>query len=93
MRLPEMMQPLRDDRIERLAASAAFFGEHELGRRRLRLIGAQRPLRIVQVELGIDLAQIHAGLEVGVERADVAPVLRRLLVLVVEAVGSTPVAV
>ena len=76
----------RDDRIERLSAAAAGFGEHELRRRRLRLIGAQRPLGIVQVELRVHLAEIHVRLEVGVERADVAPVLRRLLVLVVEPV-------
>ena len=40
----------RDQRVERLAL-AAVFGKHELRRRRLRLIGAQRPLRVVQVEL------------------------------------------
>src|SRR2546430_5910715 len=32
----------RDHRIERLAAAAAVLGEHELRRRRLRLIGPQR---------------------------------------------------
>ena len=32
------------------------------------------------------MAQIHVRLEIGVERPDVTPVLRRLLVLVVEAV-------
>ena len=67
----------RDDRVERLAAPPAFLGEHELRRRRLRLIGAERPFRIVEVELRIDLAEVHAGFEVRVERADVAPVLRR----------------
>ena len=77
----------RDHRVERLAAAAARLGEDELRRRRLRLVGAQRPLRIVEVELGVDLAEIHVGVEIGVERADVAPVLRRLLVLVVEPVG------
>ena len=40
---------------------AAVLGEHELRRRRLRHVGAQRPLRIVQVELGVHLAQVHAA--------------------------------
>ena len=86
IRLPDTMQPGRDDRVERLAAAPSLLGEHELGRRRLRLVGAQRPLRIVQVELRVHLHQVHVRVEVGVERADVAPVLGRLLVLVVEAV-------
>src|SRR4029453_8644904 len=72
----------RDDRVERPPAAASFVGEYELGRRRLHLVRVQRPLRVVQVELRVDLTEIHVGFEVGIERADVAPVLRELLVLV-----------
>ena len=78
--------PGRNHRIERLAAALSGLGEHELRRRRLRLIRPQRPLGIVQVELRVHLAQVHVRFEIRVERADVAPVLRRLLVLVVEAI-------
>ena len=67
----------RDDRVERLPAAPAVVGEHELRRRRLHLVRAQRPLRIVEVEVRVDVAEIHVGVVVGVERADVAPVLRR----------------
>ena len=42
----------RDDRVERLPAAAAFVGKDELGRRRLQLMGAQRPFRVVEIELG-----------------------------------------
>src|SRR5262249_50484634 len=49
----------RDHRVERLAAADALLREDELRRRRLRLIGAQRPLRIVEVELGVHLTEIH----------------------------------
>jgi hypothetical protein len=49
-RLPEMMQPL--EMIESSACRSVSLGsEDEFCRRRLRLIGAQRPLGIVQVEL------------------------------------------
>ena len=82
-----MMQPGEMTESSAWPQRLPVFGEDELRRRRLRLVGAQRPLRIVEVELRVDLAQVHVRFEVGVERADVAPVLRRLLVLVVEAVG------
>ena len=78
----------RDDRIERLSAAAAFVGEHELRGRRLHLVRAERPLRIVEVELRVHLAEIHVRVEVGIQGADVAPVLGRLLVLVIEPVGE-----
>ena len=77
---------VRDDGIERLSTTAPFFCEHELRRRRLWLVGTQRPFRIVEIELRVHLTQIHAGFVVRVERSDVAPVLRGFLVLVVEAV-------
>ncbi len=87
MRLPGDDASGRDDRVERLSAAAAFVGEDELRRRRLHLVRAQRPLRIVEVELRVDVAEIHVRFVVGVERADVAPVLGVLLVLVGEPVG------
>ena len=76
----------RDDRVERLPAAAPLGGKDELRRRRLRLRGAQRPFGVVEVELRVDLAQVHAGLEVRIQRSDVAPVLRGLFILVVEPV-------
>ena len=75
----------RDDRVQRHPAPVVVV-EHELRRRRLFHVRAQRPLRVVQVELRVDVAEVHVRLVVGVDGADVAPVLRRLLVLVVERV-------
>ena len=79
--------PGRDHGIQCLTAPLPDFGEHEFRRRRLRLVRAQRPFRIVQIEFRVHVTQIHVRFEVRVERPDVAPVLRRLLVLVVEAIG------
>ena len=64
--------------------SAPLFAEHELRRRQIRLIGADRPVIVVQVEQRIDRDQIDVRFVVGVERADVAPVGVSLAVLVVE---------
>ncbi len=66
---------------------APFFREDELGGRELRLVGAQGPLRVVEVEDGIDLHEVHGRLVVGVERPDISPVLGSLPVLVPEDVG------
>src|SRR6476660_5527826 len=43
----------RDDRVERVSVAAADLCKHELGRRRLRLVCAQRPFRIVEIELRV----------------------------------------
>ena len=52
--LPETMHP--EDTIESVAHPAApVLGEDELGGRELRLVRAQRPLRVVEVEDGVDL--------------------------------------
>ena len=48
--------------------------------------GADRPLAIVKVEHRIDFNQVHIGLVISVQRADVAPIRGRLAVLVAEAV-------
>ena len=73
-------------------APAAVLGEDELGRRQLRLVGPQRPVRVVEVEDGVHLDEVHRGLVVGVDRPHVPPVLRLLLVLVPEEVGEDPLA-
>ena len=47
---------------------------HELRRRLGGDVGQDRPPVVVQVELGGGRAEIHVGVEVGIEGADVAPV-------------------
>src|SRR6185312_2002579 len=59
-------------------------GEYELRRRCLWLICAQRPFRVIQIEFRVHLAKIHTGLEIRIERSDVAPIFGRLLVLIVK---------
>ena len=76
----------RDDGF-RGRPTAPVLGEDELGGRELRLVGAHRPVGVVEVEDGVHLDEVHRGLVVGVERADVAPVLGLLLVLVPEEMG------
>src|SRR5204863_5783568 len=56
-----------NDRVERLAAAFSLRREYEFRGGRLRLIRTERPLRIVQVELRVHLAQVHAGVEIGIE--------------------------
>ena len=80
---------LADDRVVR-RAPAVPLGVHELRRRVRRLIGVDRPVPVVEVQDRVDLDQVHAGLEIGVERADVAPVGGALAVLVAERVGQDP---
>ena len=85
--LPETMQPMETS--ESVAEPLPpVFVEHELGRRELRLVGAQRPVGVVEVEDGVHLDEVHGRFVVGVQRAHVAPVLRLLLVLVPEEVGE-----
>ena len=50
-RLPEMMHPPEMIESSAWPQRRPSVGEDELRRRRLRLIRAQRPLRIVEVEL------------------------------------------
>ena len=80
-----------DDAVQG-AAAAVLLGEDELRRRHVGLIGADRPVLVVHVQVGIDGDQVHVGLVVGVERAHVAPVGVLLAVLVAERVGEDPVA-
>src|SRR5271157_4696516 len=58
--------------------------EHELGRRILSHVGANRPSLIVNVEHWRHRNQVHVGLVIGLQRPDIAPVERFLPVLVDE---------
>jgi hypothetical protein len=89
MRLPRMMHPA--EMIESSAcphrrpssAKTNFAGGG------LHLVGAERPFGIVEIEIRVDVARVHVRVVIRVEGADVAPVLRRLLVLVVETIDVT----
>ncbi len=70
---PEMIEPA--DTIESSAWPAATVVlEDELGRRQLGRAGEDGPVAVVQVERRLHGDQVHAGVVVAVERADVAPV-------------------
>src|ERR1035437_5455029 len=81
-----------DDGIER-GAGASGFSENEFRRGILALVGADRPLFVVQVEDGRNRDDVHVGFVVGFERAYVAPVARFFLVLIDEIVGKDTVVV
>src|ERR1700687_2002315 len=81
-----------DDGIER-GAGAAGFGKNEFRRRILALVGADRPLLVIEVEDGRDRDNVHVGFVVGLERANVAPVARSLLVFIDEIVGVDTIVV
>ncbi len=68
-----MMQPPDDHRVDRHAAPVVVV-EHEFRRWQLLLVGPDRPVAVVQVELRHDVRELHVGFPVGVDRADVAPV-------------------
>ena len=53
-----------------------------------RLVGANRPARIVHIQQRIDGHQVHIGFEVGIERADIAPVGILFSVLVTKGKGE-----
>ena len=80
----------RNDRIDR-HAHAIRIGEHEFHRRILLLPGAQRPALVVQVEDRRNRDQVHVRFVIRVERANVAPVMRLRLALVLEIVGVHPI--
>src|SRR5450755_2712048 len=64
-----------NDCVDRHTA-AAILVKHEFGGRIEITRSAQGPLAVVEVELGRDRAQVHAGFVIGVNRTDVAPILR-----------------
>src|SRR5262249_34630053 len=86
---------LADHAVVRLAAAdvaaVPLFVEDELRRRQLRLVGADRPLAVVQVQHRVDADQVHVGLVVGLQGADVAPVRLLLAVAVAAAAGEDAV--
>ncbi|HYB46039.1 MAG TPA: glucose-1-phosphate adenylyltransferase, partial [Streptosporangiaceae bacterium] len=49
---------------------------HELRGRQRRHVGQDRPAVVVQVEYRFHRAQVHMGVEIGLQRPDVAPVAR-----------------
>ena len=80
------------DAVDGLAAAMGLV-EGELGGR-IGVAGtAQRPLAIVEVELGLDGAQVHVGFVVGVDGADIAPVGDGVFGLAGDAVGLEVVSV
>ena len=81
-------------RVDRHPAAAVVV-EDELGRRQLFLVGPDRPVLVVEIELGCDLGHFHVRLPVGVDGSDVPPV--RFVMIAAdaglgEAVGEDPVA-
>ena len=85
-----------DQRIDRHAATAVVV-EDELGRRQLLLVGPDRPVVVVEVQLRGHLGQFHVGFPVGIDGAGVAPVGNPGFVHadagIGEVVGEHPVAV
>src|SRR5256885_6674911 len=72
-------------------AHAVGIAEDEFCGRILVLPGAERPGTIVQIEDRRNADEVHVGFVVGVERADVAPVLRSVAVFVDEIVSEDAV--
>ena len=68
----------RDQRAHGLAAPALLV-VHELGRRGDLGIGPDRPVAVVQVEGRDDPGEVHVGIEIGVDRAGVAPIILGLV--------------
>ena len=79
--------PARHHRVDR-GAPAVVVVEHELRRRQLFLVGPDRPLLVVDVELGGHAHEFHVRLVVGIHRTHVAPVVLRLRAYVLERVGE-----
>src|SRR5690606_11498745 len=63
----------RDDGVHGHAATAVLV-QDELRRRILALIGPDRPLLVIDIELRIDVHELHVRLIEGVDRTHVAPI-------------------
>ena len=86
--------PVRDERVGRDAdARVGLVAEHELGRRVVRRARADGPAAVVEVELRVNLDEVHLRLPVRVELADVAPVAAPVVVLARDPVGREVVRV
>src|ERR671913_1413944 len=73
-RAPRHHHPGRDHRVERVPGAALAVLEHELGRGQRLVPGEDRPAPVVEVEHRVDRDQVHVGVVVGVQGADVPPV-------------------
>src|SRR5208337_4551901 len=80
----------RDRRVDGDPHAVALLREHELGRRVLLLVSTDGPLEVVQVEDRRNRNQVHVGFVIGLDGPDIPPVLRFLLVFVVEVVRINP---
>jgi hypothetical protein len=69
---------VRDERRDRRAAPPVLV-VHELRRGGDDRVGPDRPLAVIEVEAGDGIGEVQVRLEIGVERADVAPVFLDLL--------------
>ena len=80
----------RNNGIQRHAFSSSFefISEDKFGRRILALIGADRPGLVVEIEEGVDGDEIHVGLKVGVQCADVTPVFHLFPIFILKVVGE-----
>src|SRR5258708_1102059 len=71
-----------DHRISRDAdARLSLVPEDELRRRIVRCARSDRPPEVIEVELRMDLDEVHLRLPVGVDRADIAPIASTALIL------------
>ena len=82
---PETMQPCETSESSASPVRPAF-GKHKLCRRILPLVGADRPLFVVQVEDRRHRHQVHVGFVKCLQCSYVAPVERFFLILIDEVV-------
>ena len=61
---------------------------HKLGRGGDDLVGPDRPIAVVHIKLWHHIGEIEIGIEIGIERADIAPVIAGSLGSADAAVGK-----
>jgi len=86
---PETMQPgqtMLSSAWPTRGVRPAMSANTNLGGGRLRLIGADRPRLVIEVQFGVHRDEVHVGLVVGVERSHVAPVMTVPRILIMERV-------
>ena len=82
-----MIEPRADHAVKRHARArirAAELAEDEFWRRQRRVVRADFPRLVVEIELRLDGDEVHIRLVIGVERAHVPPVTGVSGVLIVE---------